>query len=187
MLRASILATISRILGWSYFLCWSLSFYPQPLSNFRRRSTRGLTIDFPTANVLGFLSLTCANAAFLFSPLIRAQYASRHPLSPLPTVQLNDGAYALHGLLLCLITYSQFWSRLWAFKAEPQQKASSAMLGICTGGVLGVGIVTLTVLARGEDWEVNPSGWAWIEVVCCIPSNQALSYDVYAHPHRFTL
>ena len=28
----------SSILGWAYFLCWSLSFYPQLLLNVERRS-----------------------------------------------------------------------------------------------------------------------------------------------------
>lgn len=44
---------VSGIFGWIYTLCWSLSFYPQPILNFRRRSTSGTTIDFPFINCLG--------------------------------------------------------------------------------------------------------------------------------------
>ncbi len=50
--------TVSRILGWIYTLSWSLSFYPQPIHNYQRRTTQGLAFDFPTANVLGFTSYT---------------------------------------------------------------------------------------------------------------------------------
>lgn len=47
------LAVASGLLGWVYTLCWSASFYPQPLLNLRRRSTAGTTVDFPLLNVLG--------------------------------------------------------------------------------------------------------------------------------------
>lgn len=44
---------LSALCGWVYTLCWSASFYPQPLLNARRRSTSGTTTDFPVLNVLG--------------------------------------------------------------------------------------------------------------------------------------
>ena len=47
------LPILSAIFGWIYFLCWSLSFYPQALLNWRRQSTSGTTVDFPFLNVLG--------------------------------------------------------------------------------------------------------------------------------------
>lgn len=47
------LTFLSGLFGWIYFLAWSASFYPQPLLNWRRRSTSGTTIDFPFINVLG--------------------------------------------------------------------------------------------------------------------------------------
>lgn len=50
---ASLLAPLSALFGWVYTFCWSASFYPQPLLNFRRRSTSGTTVDFPFLNVLG--------------------------------------------------------------------------------------------------------------------------------------
>ena len=33
---------ISAAVGYIYFLCWSISFYPQVISNFKRKSTEGL-------------------------------------------------------------------------------------------------------------------------------------------------
>ena len=47
------LEVISVIFGWSYFIAWSLSFYPQALLNYRRKKTEGTTIDFPFLNTLG--------------------------------------------------------------------------------------------------------------------------------------
>ncbi|KAF5573586.1 CTNS [Fusarium pseudoanthophilum] len=51
------LTFISGLFGWIYFLAWSASFYPQPLLNWRRRSTSGTTIDFPFINVLVYTPL----------------------------------------------------------------------------------------------------------------------------------
>jgi cystinosin len=44
---------VSALFGWVYTICWSLSFYPQPIHNFKRKSTAGTTVDFPFINVLG--------------------------------------------------------------------------------------------------------------------------------------
>ena len=44
---------LSGLFGWIYFFCWSLSFYPQCLLNYRRKSTSGTTVDFPMINCLG--------------------------------------------------------------------------------------------------------------------------------------
>lgn len=44
---------LSAAFGWIYFLCWSGSFYPQPLLNFTRKTTAGTTVDFPLINCLG--------------------------------------------------------------------------------------------------------------------------------------
>lgn len=47
------LESLSALFGWVYFLSWSLSFYPQLLLNWKRRSTSGTTIDFHIVNVEG--------------------------------------------------------------------------------------------------------------------------------------
>lgn len=58
-MAVSFLQVLSALFGWVYTLCWSLSFYPQPLLNYRRKSTSGTTVDFPLINCLGMLeSLT---------------------------------------------------------------------------------------------------------------------------------
>ena len=44
---------LSAVLGWVYTICWSASFYPQPLLNWRRKTTSGSIVDFPLINVLG--------------------------------------------------------------------------------------------------------------------------------------
>ncbi|KAF2197004.1 hypothetical protein GQ43DRAFT_403946 [Delitschia confertaspora ATCC 74209] len=155
----------SRVLGWIYFLAWSLSFYPQPILNWRRRSTQGLAIDFPTCNVLGFICYTISTGAFLYSSTIRSQYAYRHPTSPEPTVRFNDFVFGVHCMIASIVVYSQFWTKIWGFRVSTRQRASSTVLGIFCGCLLAIFIVTCIVRIKGKDGGYDPSGWAWIDVI----------------------
>jgi hypothetical protein len=47
------LEILSIVFGWVYFFAWSLSFYPQSLLSWSRKSTSGSTVDFPFLNSLG--------------------------------------------------------------------------------------------------------------------------------------
>ncbi|KIX05128.1 uncharacterized protein Z518_06000 [Rhinocladiella mackenziei CBS 650.93] len=156
---------LSRLLGWIYTLSWSASFYPQPWLNWRRRSTQGLAIDFPTLNVLGFVCYTVSTCSFMYSPTIRRQYAARHPLSPEPTVQFNDVAFGVHAVILCLLTYSQFFSPLWPFKVSSRQRASRPVLGIVWGSLVAVAAVVVVVVYRSRGRQQDPHDWAWIDVL----------------------
>ena len=142
--------------------CWSASFYPQPILNWRRRSTQGLAIDFPTTNVLGFVCYTIYTLTFLYSPVIREQYAARHPVSPEPSVRFNDLAFAIHAVILSTIVYTQFFPSIWGFKVSRHQRASRVVVGVFWGSLVSVIIILLLASARGGR---NPLDWAWIDVV----------------------
>ncbi|PGH16057.1 hypothetical protein AJ79_02037 [Helicocarpus griseus UAMH5409] len=151
-------------------LCWSASFYPQPILNYRRRSTQGLAIDFPTTNTLGFLAYMIYTATFLYSPLIRSQYAARHPISPEPSVRFNDLAFAVHAVILSTLVLSQFWPAVWGFKVSRFQRISRPVAGIFWGCILTVLGLAVFVAARGTGASLRAGDWAWIDVI------YALSY-----------
>jgi cystinosin len=181
--EGALLATaISRAIGWLYVLCWyalpllpeevclpcrprSASFYPQPISNWQRKHTLGLAIDFPTLNLLGFSCYAISTAAFLYSPTIRSQYAYRHEDSPNTTVRFNDFLFAAHGAIMCMIIYSQFFPRIWGFKVGSRQKASRPVLLIFWASIVVILVVALLAQITGENRGYDPSGWAWIDVV----------------------
>jgi cystinosin len=141
------------------------SFYPQPVTNWKRKSTIGLAIDFPTLNILGFCAYTISTAAFFYSPTIQAQYAVRHPDNPKTTVRFNDFLFAAHGAVMCVIAYSQFFPRIWGFKVGTTQKASRVVLGIFWGCIFAITVTILLVRIKGKNGGYDPSGWAWIDVV----------------------
>ncbi|KAL2863920.1 putative L-cystine transporter [Aspergillus lucknowensis] len=161
---------LSRLLGWIYTFCWSASFYPQPIDNYRRKATTGLAIDFPTINVLGFVCYTVYTGAFLYSPVVRRQYAARHPLSEEPTVRFNDFAFALHAVILSFLVYTQFWPSIWGFKISRFQRVSKPIAGLFWGSLAAVAVVVCIVLAKSSDGGYEPLTWAWIDVI------YALSY-----------
>ena len=154
-------------------LCWSASFYPQPIYNYARGSMSGLSIDFPTINFLGFSWYTIYTSAFLYSPVIRQQYAARFPNSSEPTVRFNDLAFALHAVVLSAIVYSQFWPSIWGLRVLRTQRISKTMLGLFWGSIIAPLIIVWMVVARSPDGGLDPASWAWIDVVSS-PSPQNL-------------
>ncbi|EME49607.1 hypothetical protein DOTSEDRAFT_68408 [Dothistroma septosporum NZE10] len=167
-LDASQIAIVaSWLLGWLYFLAWTTSFFPQAILNHRRNTTEGLMPDFPLLNVFGFGCYTFSTAVFLFSPLIREQYGARHPLSPDPTNRVNDLAFGVLGFTMSVLTYSQFWPRLWGWEQMPgvTRHATKVTLGLISGSILALAVSVLVVCLKGEP--ANPRAWAWIDVVYC--------------------
>jgi hypothetical protein len=71
--------TISNILGYTYFLSWTLSFYPQIITNCKRPqdARRGVSIDFLVWNMIGFACYAAYVTSFTYSDVVRKEYADR--------------------------------------------------------------------------------------------------------------
>lgn len=176
------------------FLAWSLSFYPQPILNYRRRSTAGFNPDFPSSNTLGFVCYTLTTALQLWSPTIRSQYAARHPLSPVPTVRVNDFVFALHAAVLCVITWSQFWPRLWGWPETPAsdcdrdkevQRMSRTFQGLLTGCHVSVLLVTIAILSTPTH-GYSPLDWCWLDLLTALGTIKLLITIVKYTPQVYT-
>ncbi|KAG0639036.1 PQ loop repeat-domain-containing protein [Tuber brumale] len=146
---------ISRLLGWTYFLCWGVSSYPQLFINYSRKSVTGLAFDFFTVNILGFGCYTISSILFLFSPVVRDEYARRHPRSPEPTVRWNDLAFAIHATLFSVVTWSQFF--FWGYKRDPTQRLSRTMLALIAVCIATILVSIALALSGIADFE-------WIDV-----------------------
>ncbi|KAH7152430.1 PQ loop repeat-domain-containing protein [Dactylonectria estremocensis] len=166
MAAQGFLPFLSAVFGWIYFLAWSISFYPQGLLNWSRRSTSGTTVDFHFINILGFLAYFISNVAFYYSSEVRAQYAARnHGLSP--TVQFNDITFAFHGIVLSLVVSSQYLLYpLWGFDVSPNNRPSRFILGVAAGCITGVAFTYLLVASSpGNDALVD---WVALDIVYAI-------------------
>jgi len=149
MVRA--VALVSDIIGWAYFLAWSISFYPQVWENWVRKSVEGLSFDFLLYNITGYIGYSIFNCALYFSPVVQSQYRKQHATKDTPDpaipVEPNDVAFALHALLITLFTIGQCF-----IYERGNQKNSKICLGIVA--VIWVSIVVNLFLTIGgvTDW-----------------------------------
>ena len=126
---------LSHFLGWAYFIAWTISFYPQVFLNMRRKSVEGLSIDFATLNIVGFASYTIYATNFFFNEEVREEYRQRHGGHD-SSVQPNDVAFAVHALILTVITFSQtlYYAR------APGQRLSTFNRVIITGMMIFIAV-----------------------------------------------
>ncbi|KAG2714730.1 hypothetical protein I3760_03G042300 [Carya illinoinensis] len=96
-----------EVLGWTAFLSWSISFYPQVILNFRRKSVVGLNFDFVLLNLTKHSSYLIYNASLYFSSAIQKQYYEEYGYGQMIPVAANDVAFSIHAVLLTAITLFQ--------------------------------------------------------------------------------
>jgi cystinosin len=138
--------SLSACIGYTYFLCWSVSFYPQIMTNYRRQSTAGLSPDFCVLNVLGFLCYGTYCTAMFGSAHIRALYRERHGADAEITVQSNDVAFALHAAFMASVTLCQIGYYGGFRSQQPSKLIGSVILGILVVAVIGLCVIGSNVL-----------------------------------------
>jgi cystinosin len=130
---------ISGVIGWVYWSAWSVSFWPQVLVNFRRKSVEGLSFEYPTLNLLGFSCYTAYNAALYWNTGVRAEYAAANN-GATPSVQSNDVFFAIHAVILTIVVlvqlciYERGSQRLawWCIIAIGCFLVAIVIVGLCT-------------------------------------------------------
>jgi len=96
----------NMVIGWMYFAAWSISFYPQTILNFQRKSVVGLNFDFLAYNLLGFTCYGLYNIGMYWIPSVKEEYQHEHPDGVNP-VQINDVCFTLHAVLITTVTIVQ--------------------------------------------------------------------------------
>lgn len=145
---------VSSILGWQYFLCWTVSFYPQVVLNYQRKSVQGLSLDFQFLNLIGFTSYSVYNCSLYWVHAIRDEYIEKHGHPP--SVHANDVAFSLNAWILCLISLVQcYW-----YGARPWNAVSGATRAFCT--CFGVLISFCPILLY---MHVDIPGLTWMSFV----------------------
>ncbi|CAO3641580.1 unnamed protein product [Cunninghamella blakesleeana] len=136
---------ISNVIGWAYFLAWSISFYPQVILNIKRKSAQGLSIDFLYYNVFGFLCYSIFNLAFFYSEEIQREYRERHDEND-NLVRANDVFFSVHALTISLFTLLQTF----LYKAE--QKVSKSAQAFLIGSTVIIFISLILVSTGFYQW-----------------------------------
>ena len=87
---------LSHVLGWIYFVAWSVSFYGQVIENYRRQSVSGLNFDFEIYNLVGFTAYTIYNIRGYINDNLGTG-----------TIEIQDIVFAVHALTLTIVTIIQ--------------------------------------------------------------------------------
>lgn len=120
--------------------------------------------------MVGFACYSVSTVTLLTSKSVRSEYAHRHPLSPEPTTRLNDAAFGVHALLLCSITYSQFWPQLWGWKTQDVDLRNPTIItrGILSGVSIALIVTLILVLSGNGSVEAVEAAeaWGWLDLVC---------------------
>ncbi|XP_046422070.1 cystinosin homolog isoform X1 [Neodiprion virginianus] len=104
--KSETLRHVSVVVGWVYFLAWSISFYPQIHINYKRKSVVGLNFDFLSLNIVGFVMYSLFNCGLYWIPEIEQEYFNRYPKGLNP-VKVNDVVFALHAVFATTVTILQ--------------------------------------------------------------------------------
>lgn len=86
-------------------------------------------------------------------------------------MQFNDITFAAHGLLLSIVTTSQYlFPRAWGLAPSVGNKPSRFILGILFGSVVGVVVIIFTVLGSPERDSTHEavSSWVWLDAIYAI-------------------
>ncbi|XP_010436006.1 PREDICTED: cystinosin homolog [Camelina sativa] len=119
------LEILYEIVGWIAFASWSISFYPQIVLNFRRKSVVGLNFDFAMLNLTKHSSYMIYNVSLYFSPVIQKQYFDTYGDKEMIPVAANDVAFSLHAVVMTAATLFQ----IFIYERGPQ-KISKLATGI---------------------------------------------------------
>ena len=90
---------VDQSIGWLYFFLWSVSFYPQVIMNFRRKSVVGFGFDYLGYDYVGFTAFSLYNCLLFWSPAVFNLYLDNYPGASNP-IQLNDVLFCLHAVLI---------------------------------------------------------------------------------------
>ncbi|XP_054795589.1 cystinosin homolog [Prosopis cineraria] len=135
-----------EVLGWLTFICWSVSFYPQVILNYHRKSVVGLNFDFVVLNLTKHTSYLLYNASLYFSSTIQKQYRDKYGQKEMIPVAANDVAFSSHAVLLTTLTLFQI-----TIYEHGNQKVSKIAYGIVVAAWL-IGVICFFITLSTHHW-----------------------------------
>jgi len=143
--------TVADVIGWTYFFCWSISFYPQVWVNYKRKSVEGLSFDFLLFNITGYTGYSIFNCALYFSSVVQEQYREKYRTSSNPhpsiPVEPNDVAFSVHGWVITLFTIGQCFTY-----ERGNQKNSKLCLLLVAGMWVSVFVNLFLTVGSATNW-----------------------------------
>lgn len=122
---------LSEIVGWIYFIAWSVSFYGQVIENYRRGKVSGLNFDFEVYNLIGFTGYSIYN--------IVGYVLGKDNKYGTGEIHIQDVLFPVHAVAVTIVILIQIV--YYYDKTDPKQKVSLLCWTICGGLIIGSLIV----------------------------------------------
>mmetsp|Transcript_20124 Transcript_20124/g.20224 ORF Transcript_20124/g.20224 Transcript_20124/m.20224 type:complete len:256 (+) Transcript_20124:23-790(+) len=154
------LELIIGLCGVIYCALWSFSLYPQVLMNYRRGSVQGMSLDFAVLNVLGFSAYALYTCLLSYDQSLRTSFWEKY--HKFPPVELQDVAFAVHGLIIVVVNQWQ----VYVLERGAKQRVSYITWLICAGLcsiLVCLGVLTLNHIVSPL---VLVTGIGEVKVVC---------------------
>lgn len=143
------LKTASDVVGWLYFIFWSVSFYPQVYDNWKRKSVVGLNFDFLALNITGFIAYSVFCVGLCFVREVKNEYHSLHPTGVIP-VEINDVVFAVHAVFVTALTIGQCFC--YERGNQVVSKYTAAALAVAWSGAAIFLLVTSIGVNKSTPW-----------------------------------
>ncbi|XP_038069200.1 cystinosin-like [Patiria miniata] len=136
------------VVGWIYFAAWTISFYPQVVLNFQRKSVVGLNFDFLAYNIVGFTAYGLFNIGMFWITHVQDEYQAKNPYGVNP-VLLNDVLFTLHAVAITAVTIFQCL----IYDRGGQRVSRVCILLLVIAGLFS--IITLIITAASHERIIN--------------------------------
>ncbi|XP_078054181.1 cystinosin [Mustelus asterias] len=159
VVQSSALRIICQVIGWIYFVAWSISFYPQVIENWKRKSVVGLNFDFLALNLTGHIAYGMFNIGLFWIPYIENEFLKDNPDGVNP-VQGSDVFFSLHAVLLTIVTICQC-----CLYERGEQKVSKVATGLLVAAWLFALITLFVTVADKITWLQYLYYFSYIKLV----------------------
>ncbi|XP_041059844.1 cystinosin-like isoform X1 [Carcharodon carcharias] len=159
VVQSNALRIVCQVIGWIYFLAWSISFYPQVIENWKRKSVVGLNFDFLALNLTGHIAYGMFNIGLFWIPYIEKQFLKCNPGGVNP-VQGSDVFFSLHAVLLTMLTICQC-----CLYEKGEQKVSKVTIGLLVAAWLFALITLFVTIADKITWLQYLYYFSYIKLV----------------------
>jgi uncharacterized protein with PQ loop repeat len=141
--RTPFIGFVYQLTGWTAFLSWSFSFYPQIWENWKTYNVEGLSFDFVGFNFIKHSSYGIYNVVLHFSKSVQHQYEAHYHTTTIP-VATNDVFFSIHAVAMVALQIVQLCTH-----DKGQQRITFTATMIISVAVLFI-LVNLSIALSGE-------------------------------------
>jgi len=168
------LDVLSQIIGWTYFVLWSVSYYPQIYENWKGKSVVGYSFDLLALEFLDMTLYTVYNVGFYAFSSVEQEYFQWKGTTNNP-VKLNDVVFGVHAIFCCFLLTLQC-----IFYERGDQKVSRTCRFVLLLTFLFVASTFGVSLAHSMKW------FMWLSMIADVKIVLLLKYlpQIYLNSQR---